>query len=209
MDEFLEWSDELHVEILGLLDGVLAYPGIRHEVSMVACGMALEHALSLRLLVRAECYTSALSMMRLQYEALTRSVWLLYAATDLQVETLASPLTLDAEHAAKKMPMFGAMLDQTIRTAPDQASRMLLNFKEVNYHAMNSFVHSGIHPLRRHVEGYPVKLIEDVLRNSNGLNVMTYQLAVVLTGDPRFAGSVKAMQEKYHQILPGLISPLN
>ncbi|MFI3044522.1 DUF6988 family protein [Pseudomonas coronafaciens] len=201
-DRFLDKSDDLHVEILGLLDGVPAYPGIRHEVAMVACGMALEHALSLHLLVRAECYTSALSLIRLQYEALTRSVWLLYAASDLQVETLASPLTLDTEHAAKKMPMFGAMLEEIIKTAPEPASRMLLNFKEVNYHAMNSFVHSGIHPLRRHVEGYPVKLVEDVLRNSNGLNVMTYQLAVVLTGDPRFAGTVQALQDKYHQILP-------
>lgn len=209
MDDFLNRSDELHVEILGLLDGVPAYPGIRHEVALVACGMALEHALSLRLLVRAECYTSALSMMRLQYEALTRSVWLLYAATDLQVETLASPLTLDAEHAAKKMPMFAAMLDQIVKTAPEQASRMLLNFKETNYHAMNSFVHSGIHPLRRHAEGYPVKLIQDVLRNSNGLNVMTLQMGVILTGDPRFNGVIRAVQEEFDQILPGLTSPIH
>lgn len=49
MDDFLDSSDELHVEILGLLDGVPAYPAVRHEVALVACGMALEHALSLRL----------------------------------------------------------------------------------------------------------------------------------------------------------------
>lgn len=147
--------------------------------------------------------------MRLPYEALTLSVWLLYAATELQIETLASPVTLDAVHAAKKMPMSAAMLDQIVKTAPDQASRMLLNFRKTNYHAMNSFVHSGIHPLRRHAEGYPVKLIQDVLRNSNGLNVMTLQLGIVLTGDPRLAGTVRAVQEEFHQILPGLISPLH
>jgi hypothetical protein len=170
--------------------------------------MALEHALSLRLLVRAQCHTSALSIMRLQYEALTRSIWLLYAATDLQVEKMSSPLTLDAEHAAKKMPMFGAMLEQIVKTAPTQASRMLLSFKETNYHAMNSFVHSGIHPLRRQVEGYPVKLIQDAVRSSNGLNMMTLQVGVILTGDPRFDGVVRAMQDEFHQILPSLISPL-
>ena len=53
MDDILDRSDELHVEILGLLDGVPAYPGVRHEVSLVACGMALEHALSLRLLIES------------------------------------------------------------------------------------------------------------------------------------------------------------
>ncbi|MFX1713417.1 hypothetical protein [Stutzerimonas stutzeri] len=49
MDDYLDKSDELHVEILGLLDGVPAYPGVSHEVALVACDMALEHALSLRL----------------------------------------------------------------------------------------------------------------------------------------------------------------
>lgn len=207
MDEFLDSSDGLHVEILSLLDGVQAYPGIRHEVALVACGMALEHALSMRLLVRAECYTSALSMMRLQYEALTRSIWLLYAATDSQVETLASPLTRDAEQAAKKMPMFSAMLEQIAKTAPEPASSMLLGFKETNHHAMNSFVHSGIHPLKRHAEGYPAKLTQDVLKNSNALNVMTLQVSVILSGDPRFNGVIRAVQAKFQQILPSLISP--
>ncbi|NWD80904.1 hypothetical protein HX891_10990 [Pseudomonas reactans] len=59
MDVFLDRSDELHVEILGLLDGVPAYPGVRHEVALVACGMALEHALSLRLFewqLLADCF---------------------------------------------------------------------------------------------------------------------------------------------------------
>lgn len=49
MDDFLDRSDELHVEILGLLDSVPTYPCVRHEAALVACGMALEHALSLRL----------------------------------------------------------------------------------------------------------------------------------------------------------------
>jgi len=42
----------------------------------------------------------------------------------------------------------------------------------------------------------------------NGLNVMVFQLGVVLTDDSRCEGVVRAMQEKHHQILPGLISPL-
>ncbi|WPM28972.1 hypothetical protein OGV25_13390 [Pseudomonas sp. P1B16] len=209
MDDLLNRSDELHDEILRLLHGVPAYPGIRHEIALVACGMALEHALSLRLLVSAGYYTSALSMLRLQYEALTRSVWILYAATDQQVGTLGSPLTLEAEHAAKKMPMFAAMLNQIVEKAPEQASSMLLNFKEVNYQAMNSFVHSGLHPLRRHAEGYPAALVQDVLRNSNGLNMMTLQMGVILSGDPRFNGAIKTVQDEFNQILPSLASTLN
>lgn len=209
MDDLLDSSDELHAEVLALLQDAKAFPGVRHEVAMVACGMALDHALSLRLLVRTHCFTSALSLMRLQYEALARGVWLLYAATDLQVHVLASPLTVDAETSARKMPMISTMLEQVVTKAPPQASRMLLDFKDVNWHAMNSFVHSGIHPLRRHTEGYPVGLIESAVRNCNGLNVMVLQLGVVLTGDPRYEGVVRAIQEKHNHILPSLISPLH
>jgi len=208
-EDFLNGSDELHVEILRLLEDVVPFPGIRYEVALVACAMALEHALSLRLLVRASCFTSALALMRLQYEAITRGVWLLYAATDIQVEILASPLTLDAESAAKKMPIFSVLLDQVVAKAPEQASRMLINFKDINWHAMNSFVHSGIHPLRRHSEGYPEELIENVIRNSNGLNVMALQLSIVLSGEPRFDGTVRTVQETYHRVLPGLFSAMN
>jgi hypothetical protein len=202
MESFLDRSDALHIEILDILVGAAPFSGIRHEVAMVACGMALEHALSLRLLIRTDCYTSALAMLRLQYEALTRAVWLLYAATDEQVETLAAPLTLETERQAKKLPMFSQLLNEIVERAPPQAALTLTNFKDVNYHAMNSFVHSGIHPLRRHSEGYPPDLIQGVIRNSNGLNVVTLQTGVILTGDLRFSGAVSAIQKKHHQILP-------
>lgn len=93
------------------------------------------------------------------HEALTRAVWLMYAATDVQVERLTAPLSLQTEASAKNLPMFSKMLEEVAQKAPPQASRMLSHFKEVNWHAMNSYVHSGIHPLRRHAEGYPPQLI--------------------------------------------------
>lgn len=209
MDDFLDGSDELHIAILQLLEGVQPYAGLRYEVALVGCAMAMEHALSLRLLVKTACYTSAMALMRLQYEALTRSVWLLYAATDLQVETLSAPLSLESEATAKKMPIFSVMLDQVVAKAPLQASSLLVSFKDTSWHAMNSFVHSGIHPLRRHAEGYPSALIENVIRNSNGLNVMTLQLGIILSGEPRFGGAVKRINETYHAVLPELTARPN
>lgn len=37
-------------------------------------------------------------------------------------------------------------------------------------------VHSSIHPLCRHPEGYTPELIQSGIQNSNGLNFMTLQL---------------------------------
>lgn len=207
MDGLLDGSDELHLEILSLLEGTPSFPGIRFEVAYVACAVALEHALSLRLLVRTQCYTSAIALMRLQFEALTRGMWLLYAASDAQVEALACELTLDAEREARKVPMLSQMLEVVVGKAPDEASRMLLQFKEVNWHGMNSFVHSGIHPLQRHIDGYPQELIENVVRNSNGLNTMTGMLGAILTGDPQISAEFKALQVRYRNVLPDISSP--
>uniref|UniRef100_UPI004054668E DUF6988 family protein n=1 Tax=Pseudomonas sp. G.S.17 TaxID=3137451 RepID=UPI004054668E len=81
IDGLLDGSDKLHLEILSLLEGTPSFPGIRFEVAYVACAVALEHALSLILLVRTQCFTSAVALTRLQFEALTRGMWLLYAAS--------------------------------------------------------------------------------------------------------------------------------
>ncbi|MEE4180196.1 hypothetical protein V2I72_07175 [Pseudomonas viridiflava] len=94
----------------------------------------------------------------------------MYAATDVQVERLTAPLSLQTGAIAKKLPMFGKTLEEVAQKAPAQASRMLSHFKDVYWHAMNSYVHSGIHPLRRYAEGYPPQLIQSVIRSSNGLN---------------------------------------
>jgi len=134
-------------------------------------------------------------------------VWILYAATDLQVEQLTAPLSLDAETSARKMPMFSKMLEEVVQKAPPQASRMLRHFKDVNWHAMNSYVHSGIHPIRRHAEGYPTQLVHGVIRSSNGLSMMTLMAGKILTGDSGGGGAVRAMQEKYHAVLPDLVEP--
>lgn len=42
MDDFLDGSDELHVEILGLLDSVPANLGVPNEVALVVCELALD-----------------------------------------------------------------------------------------------------------------------------------------------------------------------
>lgn len=208
MDELLDGSDELHLEILSLLEDTPAFPDIRPEIAYIACSVALEHALSLRLLVRTECFTSAIALMRLQFEALTRGMWLLYAASDTQVESLASELTLDTDRGARKLPMLSQMLEAVEGKAPEEALRMLLQFKEKNWYGMNSFVHSGIHPLQRHVDGYPQELIENVVRSSNGLNTMTGMLGAILTGDPQLFKEAQALQTRHAHVLPPLISPL-
>ena len=50
---------------------------------------------------------------------------------------------------------------------------MLTEFRDVQWKALNSYVHAGIHALQRHGSGYPVQLIEQINKSSNGLLTMT------------------------------------
>ena len=82
MDDFLDRSDELHVEILGLLDGVPANLGVRNEVALVACELALEHALSLRLLIESPLVS---------YTYWNGSLWPISAVRDGQQSAKSGP----------------------------------------------------------------------------------------------------------------------
>ncbi|MGH8239122.1 MAG: DUF6988 family protein [Steroidobacteraceae bacterium] len=67
---------------------------------------------------------------------------------------------------------------------------------------MNSYAHAGIHPLRRHAEGYPTALIHGVLCNANGLGVMACMQAVVLSGAQPLQRQILDIAEKYSDCMP-------
>ena len=149
--------------------------------------------------------TAAISLMRLQYEALTRSVWLLYAAPDSAVEKLQTTLTSIKEKVANKLPMLTEMLGAIEGKAPPAATQMLTQFKDVSVGALNSFVHTGIHPLQRQSEGYPLQLLIQVVRNSNGVLTMSGMMFAILSGDSALAKRMGGIQQDFIDCLPDLL----
>lgn len=120
-----------------------------------------------------------------QFEALVRSIWLLYAASDNHLSKLTATLSLMSEQAAKNMPQIAEMMQDLAKTAPPQAFNVLSRFKNNSWRALNSYAHAGIHSIRRHHEGYPEQLLHDVLRNANVLGVVScMQMAVLLGQQP-------------------------
>lgn len=90
-------------------------------------------------------------------------MWLVYVAGDAAIEKLSGPLTPDAELAARKLPTATGMIEELGKKVgqgvPAPAHQMLVQFKDMSWHAMNSFVHGGIHPLRRSTQGFPLHLV--------------------------------------------------
>lgn len=174
----------------------------RISASVAAACVALEHGRAHRLLIAQGFPTAAFGLLRLQHEALTRALWLLYAASDVAIEKLSAPLSAEAEAAAGKLPMLATMLKELEGKGPAPAMASLLAFKANNSAALNSFVHGGIHALQRHAQGYPLPLVITSLHHGNGLLLMTTMMLAVLAGSQDNVRRVSKLQIEHADILP-------
>jgi hypothetical protein len=166
------------------------------------CSIAFEHAESAKILISAGNLTSATGLVRLQYEALVRAMWLLYAASDIAVSKLTSELTQESAHRANQLPMLSEMLDKLQGKAPQEPLDMLVEFKKVSWKSLSSFIHGGIHAIHRHSKGYPLQLLEQMVRTSNGVSLMVSMLLVILHGGGEQRGKMPQIQKEFADCLP-------
>lgn len=200
--EIFDESDNLAEELHEVVDLPLFDDSPRIRTSDVACSLSLEHWRSARVLLRAGLLSSALVVHRAQFEALTRSIWLTYAASDEHISKLTVDLSLESEQAAKNMPQIAQMMRVLQESGPRQAYDALARFKDNSWKALNSYVHAGIHPIQRHHDGYPLKLLHDVLRNTNGLAVVSFMQAVVLSGQQPLQRTLLELAGKRSACMP-------
>ncbi|ABE43851.1 hypothetical protein Bpro_1920 [Polaromonas sp. JS666] len=177
----------------------------RIAASFNACEVAIQHGQALRALMSEGFHTTAASVMRLQFEVLVRAMWLLYAADEVEIAKIHAPLTQEAEHAASKLPMVSAMIKALDGRAPPPAFQMVDQFKTTMLGALNSFVHGGIHPLKRHQTGYPEQIMDQILRSSNGLFTMTAMMLAILSGDESVSRPMRTIQPAFADCLPDLL----
>lgn len=198
----LDESDVIAEELLVLIDLPPCNDSNRVAVADVACSLALEHWHAVRLLLRGGFLPSALVAHRSQFEAILRSVWLTYAAIDSDVSKLAANLDLDSEQAAKNISQTQHMMLALEKSGPREAYEALARFKSHSWKALNSYAHAGIHPLRRHAEGYPAALAHGVLCNSNGLAMLSGMQAVVLGGAQPLQREVLNLGARHSSCMP-------
>jgi len=203
--ELFDESDLLAEELLEVIELPLFDDSKRIDVSDVACSLSLEHWHSTRALLRSELLPSALVVHRAQFEAITRSIWLTYAASDLDISKLTADLSIESEQAAKNMPQILQMMGALQKTGPKEAYDALSRFKENSWKALNSYTHTGIHPIQRHRNGYPLQLLHDVLRNVNGLAVLSCMQAVVLSGEQPLQQVLLNIAGRHPACMPQLI----
>ncbi len=201
MDRLLQRSAEYDK----LVNDILLLPPYdrlpRSNLSRTMCSVSLEHAESTKMLLAAGNFTSALGLLRLQYEALVRAIWVYYAASDGLVEKLSADLTAESARKANKLPMLSEMLQKMEGKAPKNALDPLLEFKEYSWKPLSSYVHGGIHAINRHSKGYPVALIKQILVGSNSVNGMTGYFLAILTGNAEIAKEFRKSFWQYKDCL--------
>ena len=195
-------TEELAAKLLQLIDLPLFDDTSRLVVSDVACSMSLEHWAATRSLLNAGMLPSAVVVHRAQFEALLRSIWILYAAPEEHLSKLSAELTVETEQNAKNLPQVADMMAAVNKKGPPQAYEALNRFKENSWKALNSYAHAGLHPIRRHAEGYPVQLIESIARNANGLAILSAMQVAVLSGLQPLQREILDLAAQYPDCMP-------
>lgn len=186
----------------------------REDAAFAAAELVFEHAAALRVLFEMGTASSAVVLLRAQFEAMLRAAWLLYAANDAQVAKMTAPLTLEAAADAKNIQGADDMLKALERAMAENPGLRglvlpLKELKDSGWVVMNAFAHSGLHALARTREGFPDKLAADVVKLSNGVLQMAARLLAHLGDSPSALQRIEASHGAYADVLPLIQPPAN
>jgi len=161
------------------------------------CTVSLEHAESFKILIASRNFTSAIGLLRLQFESLVRGMWILYAASETALGKLTAELSEESQKRANNLPMLSEMIDQLEKKAPKNVIDPILEFKEYSWKPLSSYVHGGLHDIDRHSKGYPLPILEQALKASNGVNGLVAVFGSILTGQSQLTKEVYKSVDAY------------
>jgi hypothetical protein len=100
--------------------------------------------------------------------------------------------------------MMSKMLEALQGKAPKPATDLLLEFRDYSWKPLSSFVHGGIHAVDRNTKGYPVPLLIQMLKSSNGVSMMAAMVLVIIAKNGAHQGKLPALQREFASCLPDL-----
>jgi hypothetical protein len=161
-----------------------------------------EHGASIILLVETPHLASASVLLRAQFEALVRALWLHYIADDAWIEKYFAKVQADPRKDPNISRGMDEMLKDLAAKAPRGVASKLQPLKDGAWGHLNSYVHSGIHSIVHQHAGVPEAFALATLRNANGLTAMAAMLATELSGDPQRVFQVLEVQYAHLDCLP-------
>ncbi|MGJ8660590.1 MAG: DUF6988 family protein [Bacteroidota bacterium] len=205
MSTLLDRSIELNVSLSKILNQDVNQSSSKEVVSKSLCLVSREHSTSITILVSNRRGISSLCLLRSQYEALVRMLWVYYVASDNVIEKLAAELTENSvRQSSNKMKMLSEMLTELEGKAPKEAMTLLLEFKDYSWKPLSSFVHSGMHASQRKMIGMPMELVANAVKQSNALLLMAAMMMVIISQSQKYVGRLPKYQKVFADCLPPL-----
>lgn len=202
IDASLSRCNELHAVIADEFYLLEHGNVIREILTKCLAGISFEHSNSIMQLMATNNYTTAIALLRLQYEAVARGMWLHFAAKDTFLDKYAAPI--DVKKLPPDFPTITEMIDQISKGPVKGPGEMLQSFKDVTWSGMNSYVHNGFLPIERFINGYPSELLVQIMQSSNALNIMVAMVLARMSNDITKVNLVKRLQVDFQDCLPKL-----
>ncbi|MCU4387980.1 hypothetical protein KTH40_10235 [Acinetobacter haemolyticus] len=201
INQLLNRSHQLEKELISPSIDLDLYDDSQRLLAVASLAMlSVEHSAGLRYLFKTKCHASSFALFRLQYEALVKSFWVFYVSKDEDIDSIVGELEEARVIKNKKaFPSISKMLEQLLsaQTPAHNIVLALMELKNYSWDAMNSFVHSGLHAVRRNITGYPTELIYTIITQSNNLLYMSAYLRAILTGNPNAIKEVSLARQKH------------
>ena len=177
--QLIQWLDSK-------VDGLEIPSNDRMRLAAGCLDMALEHHKSIILLTANSLHGSAAALVRLLFEAYVRGVWLLYCASEQEIEQFKED---------KLVKMFGQLIAE-LETHEAFNVGTLSHVKHTSWKAMNSFTHTGLYQVvRRNTlekirANYTDKELIDALETANSCGILTAFAIEGMAGNEEFALAV-------------------
>lgn len=201
IEYLLNRSHQFEIELISPSIDLDLYDDSQRLLAVASLGMlSVEHSTGVRYLFKTKCTSSAFALFRLQYEALVKSLWVLFVAKDEDIDSIVGILEEARVTKNKKIfPSISKMLEQLLsaNTPAHRHVLSLVELKDQSWDAMNSFVHSGLHAVRRNITGYPTELIYTVILQSNNMLTISAYLMAVIMGSSKATNAVLKAQQNY------------
>jgi hypothetical protein len=198
--KILSLSEMFDDDVFALLEKCWNLSSQRQVICLAFCKAAVEHAASQRVLIAVGLHGTALSLIRLHFEAVVRAAWVLHGAKDEWLVKFSTPVPVGVFDEPQRGPPIPAMLDAIKLNAP-QAANELSRLNET-MKVMHSFVHGGAHLVVHALRGYPPENLISVLQNRNFISLMLTNVMVIASHQPHLTGIVRQLGEAHASCMP-------
>lgn len=203
----LDRSDTFHNALRITLHGEAecAIPiGARTNAAFSYGRIALEHGSAFQHLLSVDNPTSAIALVRLQYEAVLRGSWVFYAAPDQWIDSFGSQPGSNSRKEPAEFPKVYKMLEKLAASPAEPVlAESLSALKDRAWDALNSYTHGGLRLMVRSLDGFEPELLAWMLRTTNSLCYIAAQLIAHVANDPARSNQLlttrNAMSDCMHQ----------